>query len=248
MRVRAILFITTYFICLSICYSANKEATQAGQEQLVDKRLTILEEKITQNDQFYKELLESQRQSYSTNITIFISLTTIILGLTGLINFGLIKKELKTDVNKARNEIKKEFVDHIEQMTSNLEKKVNEKFYEFKGNVSNKIIELTGDNYNALGRIYKENNEHSSAAVWFARAIREYVNCPHIDDSWIKLHIDFLKGSLRAIGPIGDSERIAEYYEIISSLDDKKFKSEKEELQKILDSKIKPVPLIPQQS
>ena len=78
--------------------------------------------------EFYKTLLENQSSNFSTLIVFFVSITTILVGISFLWNFIIAKNQIKNEVFKQVKEIEAALNIRFQQLVKEDVEKVEKKF------------------------------------------------------------------------------------------------------------------------
>ncbi len=155
-----------------------------------------------------------------------------------LLTVDEIKKELATttqtlreNFNNSTEDLRREFPQQIISSVRDIEHKTEVRLNELEKDFELKISELEADRCEVLGRIYAKTGGFFSAALWFARAVKQYVENEVSDENWVKgrirqIRMNLEKAEVKSI----QSKYFFEIEKIISVIPDKEFKQEKDEL------------------
>jgi hypothetical protein len=145
---------------------------------IVKVKEILLKSEVTD---FYKDLIDKQSDSYSNLITVLLSLMVILVGSTWLWNFIIAKNQIKNELTKISEKIKKELRE--ENLNS-----INQKYGELEQTVDKKLTENEAN----LARLYAVNcyNQglHGHSVSWWITALGLYAK---IDDhEFIRVSVD----------------------------------------------------------
>jgi hypothetical protein len=226
--------IIIFLFISALAWAGDKRDPNASTSQSSDKiqanidDVAILKSKVSDleliSDLHYKhydEILEAQRFSYGINVTILIAIFAGGIALVGLINFGIIrrdlnqdieaavslsrkeisslmddfKKELASNIQTATKELKSNFTQEVSKNVKDISDKTDKKFHEIQKSFEEKIKKTEANHRNALGRLYDESKKHGLAALWYARGLRKYIELES-QDSWLKFQMELVERNL----------------------------------------------------
>ncbi|HOW36175.1 MAG TPA: hypothetical protein PL155_07160 [Candidatus Omnitrophota bacterium] len=217
----------------------NASELSMAKITLLQDKISGIEEKFELRERNNSDILVALEHSYSVNVSVFIALTFFFIAVSGLLQIVVIKNDLKRDVNKVRDEIRQEFSEHTKKLVAGIKTDTDTKFKTMEEKYLYGRRNSFGYIYNALGRIHETAGQSNTAVLWFGRGLKEFIRCGS-DKKWIKTNLWFFKKSLNATEAITDPDDIKELVDLIDEIDSEEFKSEKEELTKLLKDKIAP--------
>ncbi|MDD4953442.1 MAG: hypothetical protein PHG40_00875 [Candidatus Omnitrophica bacterium] len=243
---RKILLIIFLLLIFSFVKSKAEETSigTAGNQietnvVLLQNKISALEQKISTVDKELDRVLQTSQHIWQNILTAVLTIMVALLGANIFNTFFY----TRTKINKAEGSLRNEIAEKLKQIKGEFQDNVDNKFNKLKDEYDIKFDELDADICDAIGRNYVQDNQEVGA-MWFARCVDKYMDpkrYPNLDkktDDWIKVRMEWVVDNLKKGDKLDEPRFIAELQEIISRIDENKYKEQKEEIQKALKENI----------
>lgn len=86
----------------------SSEKAENSEIKILQQEIRFLSEKINESKHYYDSILLAQRHNYTVSVTAIVFVALAGIGLTGLLNFAFVRREIKRDIGEAITKIKEE--------------------------------------------------------------------------------------------------------------------------------------------
>jgi len=179
------LFLSSFYF-LPVAFSLDNNTQYPPPFDKINNRLEKLEDKAD----CYSSVLQAQRDMNNYSVTVIITIFLFFAGLTYVYNFRGARKYVKNSLAS----FKKELDDQIGKIKMDTMVSSGKLLEDYSEKFESKIENLKGYHYDALGRLYLEQNQHSVAFVWFVRAYR--LLCKYLSKRSLNIILDNINDCL----------------------------------------------------
>lgn len=202
---------------------------------LFHNKIEILEQKIESVDRDIDRILQSSQHMWGNILTAVLAIMAILLGGSIFNTFFYVRSHLKKSEESLRNET----AEKLTEIRNEFKINTDDKFNKLQEGYVTKFNKLEGKIYDAIGRVYQDSLPEVGA-IWFARCIDKCMGSDISEElsKSLEIRMGWIVECFKKASKLRNPEHIAELQKIISNVDEKKYKTQKEEMKKALEENI----------